>query len=81
MNAITPMPEEKEVTKATELESIFRRVPKWQDLWFYQKSEVLYQMTYTFCDRVLAAVIASLASSTVSPVNSSEFISLYPRPR
>ena len=23
--------------------SIFRKVPKWQDLWFYQKSEVLYQ--------------------------------------
>ena len=34
--------------------SIFRNVPKWQDLWFYQKSEVLYQMTYAFCERFLS---------------------------
>ena len=47
------MNEDKEIKKATELESIFRRVPKWQDLWFYQKSEVLYQMTYVFCERFL----------------------------
>ena len=33
--------------------SIFRKVPKWQNLWFYQKSEVLYQMTYVFCERFL----------------------------
>ena len=33
--------------------SIFRQVAKWQDLWFYQKSEVLYQMTYVFCKRFL----------------------------
>lgn len=33
--------------------SIFRRVPKWQDLWFYQKSETLYQMTFVFCERFL----------------------------
>ena len=33
--------------------SIFRQVPKWQDLWFYQKSETLYQMTYVFCERFL----------------------------
>ena len=36
-----------------ELQSIFRRVPKWQELWFYQKTEVLYQMTYVFCERFL----------------------------
>ena len=36
-----------------EFKSIFRRVPKWQDLWFYQKSEVLYQMTFVFCERFL----------------------------
>ena len=47
------MNEDKEIKKATELENIFRRVPKWQDLWFYQKSEVLYQMTYVFCERFL----------------------------
>ena len=33
--------------------SIFRSVPKWQDLHFYQKSEVLYQMTVVFCERFL----------------------------
>ena len=33
--------------------SIFRQVPKWQDLWFYQKTEVLYQLTYVFCERFL----------------------------
>ena len=40
-------------TTKPELQSIFRAVPKWQDLRFYQKSEVLYQMTYVFCDRFL----------------------------
>lgn len=39
--------------KQEEFQSIFRRVPKWQDLWFYQKSEVLYQMTFVFCERFL----------------------------
>lgn len=33
--------------------SIFRKVPRWQDLWFYQKSEVLYHMTVVFCKRFL----------------------------
>jgi four helix bundle suffix protein len=40
-------------TTKPELQSIFRAVPKWQDLRFYQKSEVLYQMTYVFCERFL----------------------------
>ena len=35
------------------VKSIFRKVTKWQDLWFYQKSQVLYQMTYVFCERFL----------------------------
>jgi len=39
--------------KGTEIPSIFKRVPKWQELRFYQKSEVLYQMTYVFCERFL----------------------------
>ena len=34
-------------------DGIFRKATKWQDLWFYQKSEVLYQMTFVFCDRFL----------------------------
>ena len=36
-----------------EFKGIFRRVSKWRDLWFYQKSEVLYQMTFVFCERFL----------------------------
>lgn len=33
--------------------SIFRKVVKWQDLRFYQKTDVLYQMTVVFCHRFL----------------------------
>lgn len=33
--------------------SIFRKVPRWQDLRFFQKTEVLYQMTFVFCHRFL----------------------------
>ena len=39
--------------KKGQIPSIFRSVPKWQDLRFYQKSVVLYQLTYTFCERFL----------------------------
>ncbi len=39
--------------KKEHIPSIFRSVSKWQDLRFYQKSVVLYQLTYTFCDRFL----------------------------
>ena len=45
--------EKTEQEKKTAPSSIFRSVPKWQDLRFYQKSEVLYQMTYVFCKRFL----------------------------
>lgn len=34
-------------------DGIFRRVPNWQNMWFYKKTEVLYQMTYVFCKRFL----------------------------
>ena len=44
---------EKAESPQEEYMSIFRRVPKWQDLWFYQKSEALYHMTYVFCERFL----------------------------
>ena len=27
------------------------KVTRWKDLWFFQKSEVLYHMTYVFCER------------------------------
>lgn len=39
--------------KKKPIPSIFKSVPKWQDLWFYQKSVVLYQMTYCFCERFM----------------------------
>ncbi len=39
--------------KQGSIPSIFRSVPKWQNLRFYQKSVVLYQLTYTFCVRFL----------------------------
>ena len=45
--------EKTEQEKKTAPSSIFRSVPKWQDLRFYQKSEVLYQMTFVFCERFL----------------------------
>ena len=45
--------EKTEQEKKTTPLSIFRSVPKWQDLRFYQKSEVLYQMTFVFCERFL----------------------------
>ena len=45
--------EKTEQEKKAVPQSIFRSVPKWQDLRFYQKSEVLYQMTYVFCERFL----------------------------
>lgn len=34
---------------------VLRRQVKWQDLYFYQKTEVLYQMTFVFCKRFLPA--------------------------
>lgn len=36
-----------------EMPGIYRNVTKWQDLWFYQKTDVLFQMTYVFCSRFL----------------------------
>ena len=44
---------EKNKDKRQGRRGIFKQVPRWQDLWFYQKSEVLYQMTFVFCDRFL----------------------------
>lgn len=32
-----------------------RKQTKWEDLWFYQKTVVLYQMTVVFCKRFLPA--------------------------
>lgn len=35
------------------LPKVLRNQTKWQDLYFYQKSDVLYQMTIVFCRRFL----------------------------
>ncbi len=34
---------------------VLRKQTNWKDLYFYQKSEVLYQMTFVFCKRFLPA--------------------------
>ena len=34
---------------------VLKRVRPWKGAYFYQKSEVIYQMTYTFCHRFLPA--------------------------
>ncbi|MBR6925620.1 MAG: four helix bundle suffix domain-containing protein [Bacteroidaceae bacterium] len=34
---------------------VLKRLPPWKGAYYYQKSEVLYQLTYTFCKRFLPA--------------------------
>ena len=45
--------EDKKKPRKPQKQSIFRKVAKWQDLHFYQKTDVLYQLTYLFCQRFL----------------------------
>ena len=40
---------------AREIEAVMRRQTNWKNLWFYQKTVVLYQMTYVFTRRFLPA--------------------------
>ena len=40
---------------AQQLESVLRKQTNWKNLWFYQKTVVLYQMTYVFTRRFLPA--------------------------
>jgi len=40
---------------ATKIESVLKNQTNWKDLWFYQKTVVLYQMTYVFTRRFLPA--------------------------
>ena len=35
------------------IDAVLRREKNWQELWFYQKTVVLYQMTYVFTSRFL----------------------------
>ncbi len=40
---------------AAQIESVLRKQTNWKNLWFYQKTVVLYQMTYVFTRRFLPA--------------------------
>ena len=40
---------------AAKIESVLRKQTNWKRLWFYQKTVVLYQMTYVFTRRFLPA--------------------------
>lgn len=40
---------------AQQLETVLRKQTNWNNLWFYQKTVVLYQMTYVFTRRFLPA--------------------------
>lgn len=48
MQSPTPQP-------ARKIESVLRKQTNWNKLWFYQKTVVLYQMTYAFTRRFLPA--------------------------
>lgn len=41
--------------QAQVIATVLRRQTNWRELWFYQKTVVLYQMTYTFTRRFLPA--------------------------
>jgi four helix bundle suffix protein len=40
---------------AQQIETVLRKQTNWKNLWFYQKTVVLYQMTYAFTRRFLPA--------------------------
>ena len=48
---------QKELKSPTEaaamIDAVLRREKNWEELWFYQKTVVLYQMTYVFTSRFL----------------------------
>ena len=48
-------PQETQNSPSKKIESIFRKQTNWKNLWFYQKTVVLYQMTYVFTRRFLSA--------------------------
>ncbi len=39
--------------KAGDIQSVLKKQVNWKELWFYQKTEVLYHMTYVFTKRFL----------------------------
>ena len=47
--------EQNQTTPAKKIESVLRKQTDWKSLWFYQKTVVLYRMTYAFTRRFLPA--------------------------
>lgn len=47
-----------------------RKQTKWGDLWFYQKTVVLYQMTVVFCKRFLPAYVDRTVDQMVQAARS-----------
>lgn len=45
--------EQEQVNPAKNIETVLRRQTNWKNLWFYQKTVVLYQMSYVFTRRFL----------------------------
>ena len=41
--------------EAKKIETVLRKQTNWKQLWFYQKTVVLYQLTYVFTRRFLPA--------------------------
>ena len=50
---MTTMEKRDDRQPAQQLESVLRKQTNWKNLWFYQKTVVLYQMTYVFTKRFL----------------------------
>lgn len=49
------MNKEESTTMADKKNQILKRQRPWRDAYYYQKSEVIYQLTYVFCQRFLPA--------------------------
>ena len=47
--------EQHQTLPAKKIESVLRKQTNWNNLWFYQKTVVLYRMTYVFTRRFLPA--------------------------
>ena len=45
--------QESAIEAAATIDAVLRVQTNWKELWFYQKTVVLYQMTYVFCQRFL----------------------------
>lgn len=41
--------------------SVLGRQTKWEDLFFYQKADVVYQLSFVFCDRFIHLYKTALA--------------------